>query len=115
MTEYQVEIASSAKADMLEIVRYIGEALREPRTAARLYQRLRTEIASLSSLPERCPLEREARARELGIRCLLVKNYKVLYLVDRERRVVQVARVLYAGRDIAKLLEDTNLEEYQPS
>ena len=39
-----------------------------------------------------------------------MKNYKVLYFVDTERQLVQVARVVYAGRDISRLLDETEFE-----
>ena len=61
-------------------------------------------------MPERYPYEDDERLRALGIRKLLVKNYKVLYLVDTERQLVQIARVVYAGRDISKLIEETDFE-----
>ena len=107
MTAYQVRIGSQAQADITDIMRYIGQILLEPRTAGNLYGLLKEEILSLGQMPERYPYEDDERLRVLGIRKLLVKNYKVLYLVDTERQVVQVVRVIYAGRDISKMLEDT--------
>jgi len=110
MTEYQVELGTQAQADIIEIMRYIGVTLQEPRTAGNLYRRLKEEISSLNQMPERYPYEADDRLRALGIRKLLVKNYKVLYLVNTESRRVQVARVIYAGRDISKILEGTEFE-----
>ncbi len=110
MTEYQVEIGTQAQADIIEIMRYIGETLQEPRTAGNLYRRLKEEISSLNQMPERCPYEADGRLRTLGIRKLLVKNYKVLYLVNTRSHKVQIARVVYAGRDISKILEESEFE-----
>ena len=110
MTSYQVEIGAQAQADILEIVRYISQTLQEPRTAGNLYRLSKEQVLSLEQMPERWPYEADDRLRALGIRKLLVKNYKVLYVVDTERRSVQVARVVYAGRDITKILEDTKFE-----
>lgn len=108
MTEYRVEIGFQAQADLMDIVRYIGETLGEPRTAGTLYRLLKQEITSLCNMPEQYPFEDEARARSLKVRKLLVKNYKVLYLVHREQKLVQVVRVVYAGRDVSKQLEETD-------
>lgn len=110
MTNYRVELGSLAQRDISEILQYIGQVLREPRTAGRLYQLLQREILSLKQMPERYSFEDDDRLRALGIRKLLVKNYKVLYFVDTERQLVQVARVVYAGRDLSKLLEETDFE-----
>ena len=110
MMKYQVEIGTQAQDDITNIMRYIGQVLLEPRTAGKLYRLLKEEILSLKQMPERYPYEDDERLRALGIRKLLVKNYKVLYLVDTERQLVQIARVVYAGRDISQLIEETDFE-----
>ena len=110
MMKYRIEIGAQAQSDITDIMRYIGQVLLEPRTAGTLYRLLKEEILSLKQMPERYPYEDDDRLRALGIRKLLVKNYKVLYFVDTERQLVQVARVVYAGRDISRLLDETGFE-----
>ncbi len=110
MMKYRIEIGAQAQSDITDIMRYIGQVLLEPRTAGNLYRLLKEEILSLKQMPERYPYEDDDRLRALGIRKLLVKNYKVLYFVDTERQLVQVARVVYAGRDISRLLDETGFE-----
>ncbi len=111
MTEYRVELTRTAQTDILGIVRYIQTELREPRIAGRLYGLLKEQISCLARLPERNPVVDQPKIRELGLRRLLVKNYSVFYLVDNERLLVRVARVMYSGRDIATQLMDTQWEE----
>ena len=110
MMKYRIEIGAQAQSDITDIMRYIGQVLLEHRTAGNLYRLLKEEILSLKQMPERYPYEDDDRLRALGIRKLLVKNYKVLYFVDTERQLVQVARVVYAGRDISRLLDETEFE-----
>ena len=110
MMKYRIEIGAQAQSDITDIMRYIGQVLLEPRTAGNLYRLLKEEILSLKQMPERMFVEDDDRLRALGIRKLLVKNYKVLYFVDTERQLVQVARVVYAGRDISRLLDETEFE-----
>ena len=110
MMKYRIEIGAQAQSDITDIMRYIGQVLLEPRPAGNLYRLLKEEILSLKQMPERYPYEDDDRLRALGIRKLLVKNYKVLYFVDTERQLVQVARVVYAGRDISRLLDETEFE-----
>ena len=110
MMKYRIEIGAQAQSDITDIMRYIGQVLLEPRTAGNLYRLLKEEILSLKQMPERYPYEDDDRLRALGIRKLLVKNYKVLYFVDTERQLVQVARWVYAGRDISRLLDETEFE-----
>ena len=108
MTNYRVEIGIQVQVDITDIMRYIGQSLLEPRTAGKLYRLLKEKIFSLMWMLDRCPYEDDERLRALGIRKLLVRNYKVLYIVDTEQQVVRVARVVYAGRDISKLLDETD-------
>lgn len=111
MTNYQIKIGAQANADIEETVAYISQVLREPRTAGQLYCLFKEEILSLEHMPERYPFEDDDRLRALGIRKLLVKRYKILYLVNRDQRVVQIVRILYAGRDISKLFEEGGFED----
>lgn len=107
MTEYRIEIGIQAQDDISDIMRYITQIFQEPGIAGKLYRLLKEEIYSLEQMPERYPFEEDIRLRALGIRKLLVKNYKVLYFVDTARQTVQIARVVYAGRDISKILDET--------
>ena len=111
MTNYQIKIGAQANADIAETVAYIGQVLQEPRTAGHLYRLIKEEILSLEHMPERYPFEDDDRLRALNIRKLLVKRYKILYLVNRDQREVQIIRMLYAGRDVSKLLEEGGFEE----
>ena len=111
MTKYRVEIGTQAQADITETINYISQTLQEPRTARRLYRLLKEEIFSLEQMPERYPFEDDERLRALEIRKLLVKSYKILYFVNREQQMVQIVRVVYAGRDISWLMEETDFED----
>ena len=111
MTKYWVEIGSQAEADITEAISYIAQMLQEPRTARRLYRLLKEEIFSLEQMPERDPFEDDERLRTLEIRKLLVKSYKILYFVNQEQQMVQIVRVVYAGRDISRLMEETDFED----
>lgn len=92
MTAYQVRIGSQAQADITDIMRYIGQILLEPRTAGNLYGLLKEEILGLGQMPERYPYEDDDRLRALGIRKLLVKNYKVLYFAMKSPPAESVAK-----------------------
>ena len=111
MTKYRIEIGTQAQTDITETIDYISQTLQEPRTARRLYRLLKEEIFSLEQMPERYPFEDDERLRTLEIRKLLVKSYKILYFVNREQQMVQIVRVVYAGRDISRLMEETDFED----
>ena len=71
-------------------------------TALKYYDRLTSEIASLSMMPERCPRPRDLALAAKGYRYLVVGNYLVFYVVAGN--VVQIRRILYARRDYKQLL-----------
>ena len=100
MEKYKVKIYPAAKQDLLDIVDYLNTLSQD--TALRYYDLLTEEVASLSYMPERCPRPRDLALAAKGYRCLLVKNYLVFYVVDRD--TVQIRRVLYGRRDYSSLL-----------
>ena len=71
-------------------------------TALKYYDRLTSEIASLSMLPDRCPRPRDLALAAKGYRYLVVGNYLIFYVVVGN--VVQIRRILYARRDYRHLL-----------
>lgn len=100
MEKYKVKIYPAAKQDLLDIVDYLNTL--SPDAALRYYDLLTEEIAGLSYMPERCPRPKDLALAAKGYRCLLVKNYFVFYVVDRD--TVQIRRILYGRRDYSSLL-----------
>ena len=100
MEKYKVKIYPAAKQDLLDIVDYLNTLSQD--IALRYYDLLTEEIAGLSYMPERCPRPKDLALAAKDYRCLLVKNYLVFYVVDRD--TVQIRRVLYGRRDYSSLL-----------
>lgn len=104
MTKYGVEITQPAQLDLIGIYTYIANALKEPRTARRVYLSIKQEIMTLSTRPERCQVISEQPYAELGVRKLLVDNYIAFYIADKERRKVSILRILYNRREWQQIL-----------
>ena len=100
MEKYEVKIFSTAKQDLLEIIDYLNTLSRE--AALRYYDLLTEEIASLATMPERCPRPKDLALAAKGYRYLAVKNYLVFYVVSGD--TVQIRRILYGRRDYLSLL-----------
>lgn len=100
MEKYKVKIYPAAKQDLLDIVDHLNTL--SPDAALRYYDLLTEEIVGLSYMPERCPRPKDLALAAKGYRCLLVKNYLVFYVVDRD--TVQIRRILYGRRDYSSLL-----------
>lgn len=104
MTEYKIAITRPAELDLAGIYAYIADTLKEPMTAMRLYTTIKNEIMTLSALPERHPIVDEQPYAEIGVRKLFVENYVVFYVIDKERRVVSVIRILFNRREWRHIL-----------
>lgn len=108
MNLYQIQITRTAKQDLKEIVSYVSTQLKERGTAQKLYQAIRENVLKLDHMPERYPLYEDEPWHSCGLRKLLVNHYFAFYLVNHEQNRVQVIRVIYAGRDIATQLQETD-------
>ena len=100
MEQYEIRIFPTAQLDLLDVIDYLNTLSQD--TALKYYDRLTCEIASLSTMPERCPRPRDLALAAKGYRYLVVGNYLIFYVVAGN--VVQIRRILYARRDYRQLL-----------
>lgn len=102
---YQLEYLPAARRDMVEIVRYIAGELKNPIAAQRLAEELVKAGDSIPAFPYANPAYIPIRPLKHEYRKLLVQNYLMFYWVDEEKKLVTIARVIYARRDHGRLLE----------
>ena len=102
---YKLEYLPVAQRDMIEIVRYISEELKNPIAADRLEVELVGAAESVLTFPYALPVYQPIRSLKHEYRKILVRNFLIFYWVDEEKKLVTVARVVYAKRDIGRLLE----------
>ena len=100
---YGIEIASMAEAEADQA--FLWMAQQTSQTAARQwYQGLLQAIASLSTMPKRCPLARENDAFSQEIRQLLYgkggSRYRVLFTIleDLEVPIVRILHIRHAAQ-----------------
>ena len=79
MEQYDVRIFPTAQQDLMDVIDYLNTLSKE--AALNFYDRLVSEIASLSTMPERCPRPRDLALAAKGYRYLIVKNYLVFYVI----------------------------------
>ena len=102
---YELVYLPSARQDMVDIVRYIAGQLKNPMAAQRLAAELIEAGESLPAFPYANPAYLPLRPLKHEYRKLPVHNYLMLYRVDEEKKLITVARVIYARRDYGKMLE----------
>lgn len=105
---YQIHITSEAEGDLQAIYEYIAFELLSFQNAATQLSRLRKEIYSLREMPERYHRYEQEPWCSRGVRRFTVGNYCVFYFPNRETRTVEVLRVLYAGRDVDRIMAEHN-------
>ena len=104
MKQYRIEIAQPAAEDLLDILDYISNTLKEPAAAQRIYTSIKTDILTLALMPERNRVVDDEPYAALGVRRLFAENYVVFYVVDKGRSSVHVLRVLYNRREWQSIL-----------
>ena len=94
---YEVDFSERAADDLSEIIRYISEALYNPQAAGRFYNEVSEKRGLLCDHPHMFPLYHDSEE----IRFIVIGNFLMFYVVDDEKSIVSIVRILYGRRDIA--------------
>ena len=98
--DYRVVLSPSARADLRDIIRYIS--LDDPERALRFGQFLVSRALLLIQSPE---LGRVVPDFEhVNIREIVVRSYRVVYRIDHQRRLIEVARFWHAARGTPRIV-----------
>jgi len=104
MRTYSIEITEPAENDLSEIGFYIAKELLEPNIAKEIVNKIAEAIFTLEELPLRFALVTDERLASQGIRKIIIDNYIVFYIVEEDRKIVTVLRILFGRRDWVNLL-----------
>ncbi|MCL2050480.1 MAG: type II toxin-antitoxin system RelE/ParE family toxin [Lachnospiraceae bacterium] len=102
---YKVQLTEEAKVDLRGIYEYIAFTLLEPGIAKNIKERIIAGLKSLSYMPEKFSLYHEEPWKSKGPRRINIGNYSGFYLIAG--KYVQVIRILYSGRDISSVLQES--------
>ena len=102
---YRLEFLPLARQDLIETARYISHELKNPAAARRITDRLIEAAQRLTEFPYKYAVYTPIRPLKREYRKIPVENYCAFYTVDEKTKTVTVARVVYAGRNIERLLE----------
>jgi plasmid stabilization system protein ParE len=90
LKQYRVDLKPTAENDLEQ--RYLQIAEESPQNAVSWYLDMISAIEKLDTLAERCPIAPEDVDIGLGIRHLIIGNYRVLYIIRND-----VVEVLHLG------------------
>ncbi len=97
---FKVVYSPESIDDLRAIYLYIANELKEPETARKQIDRIRSKIRGLDSFPGKYAKVEWAPWSDMDMRRISVDNYLVFYLVNNEKSEVTIVRVFYGGRDI---------------
>jgi toxin ParE1/3/4 len=103
---YEIEITDQAEQDIRGIYEYIAYVLLSAQNATGQIERIKAGIFSLSEYPERQTLYTLEPWKSRNLRFLPVDNYTIFYIVNNDKKCVQVIRVMYGKREITKQLKN---------
>jgi len=92
---YHIEITELAEKDLEDAGDYIAFELLNPRAALDTVQGIRAQINKLECFPERNELDDDSILAAFGVRMDYYRNYKIYYVVDNEKLIVYIIRILH--------------------
>ena len=105
MDKYRIKVTRQAKEHLMLIRQYIAVELKEPTSAQKLLELLKSEMLSLETMPHRVKCIDEQPWHDLGFRKIKVKNYYIYFVIDKNNKEIQILAVIYVRCDQANQLE----------
>lgn len=105
MDKYRIKITRQAKEHLMLIRQYIAVESKEPTSAQKLLELLKSEMLCLETMPHRVKCIDEQPWHDLGFRKIKVKNYYIYFVIDENNKQIQILAVIYVRRDQANQLE----------
>ena len=86
MKHWSIEIRPTAENDIRRRYRQIAQE--SPANAIAWYKGIMQSVLSLETMPQRCPIAPEDQAFNVGIRHLVVSNYRILFTITDDRVII---------------------------
>ena len=100
---FRINYSKSFNREVKSICSYILDTTRDIEVADRQRDMIRTAAESLVIFPERHKVYRiDSKGRE--VRSFPVDNYRLIYIVDKRRNIVEILHVIHSRRNIDSLI-----------
>lgn len=96
---YELVIAREVFQDLENILRDIYSVSQDKNVAESYVNEIQAAILSLSFLPKKHAIHHNDFLSKLEVRFLQVKKYTVFYRVNDEKYKIEIARILYSGKN----------------
>lgn len=104
---YKVRLTNQAKEHLRLIRNYYKNELKEPKVADTIIYLLKSKMMSLSKMPYRVKCVDEEPWRKYGLRKIIAKNYNIYFLIDDDKKIVNIVAIIYSRMDQDKQLKIT--------
>ena len=101
---FSIKITAQAEAELTRILDYISNVFYAKETAEKTLARITKTLEQIKEMPYSAPLMDEPEYKEIGIHRLVVKNYSIFYLVNEEKRKVEIIHILHGMQDYTQKL-----------
>lgn len=105
MTEYKVNVTSTAENDIIHALDYIENTLLNSVAADDLEAEIGYALSSLSTYPQRFKIPDDPLFKTAEIRFIIIKNYLAFYTINEQLQQVNVLRFLYGKSDWLSILK----------
>ena len=102
---YTVRLADTAKQDLREIAFWIAEQSKDKEIAKRFVGELREACKKLDTFPNAGGVPKDRVIRSEGYRFTVHKEYLIFYLVDEEKKQVNVMAIFHAKKDYMRVMK----------
>lgn len=102
---YTVRLADTAKQDLREIAFWIAEQSKDKEIAKRFVGELREACKKLDTFPNAGGAPKDRVIRSEGYRFTVHKEYLIFYLVDEEKKQVNVMAIFHAKKDYMRVMK----------
>lgn len=102
---YKLEFLPVAKNDMLEIIKYISDELKNPVAASKLAENFISSAEKICDFPYSNKVYTPIKPLGLEYRRIIVEHYLMFYTVNEDAKTVTIMRVLYAKRNISEQIK----------
>ena len=105
MGKYSLVYLQSAKKDLIEVMRYITENLKNPTAAKNLAGKIKKALETAGIYPYSNPLYYPLNSLKYEYRKIIIDNYIVFYHVMEEEKYIIISRVIYGKRNLMRRLK----------
>lgn len=104
MMTYDLIFSPEFAKDLNDAFEYISLTLSNEQAAKKLMKEIDNAIMNLKTMPEMYPLAREP-LDILGYRKIVIKNYIIIYSVDKKRGNANLLRCFYGKQNYLRFFE----------